>query len=68
VWQTAWDSDGDGQEFTAAAEAAMADLAGAHAVLPGGDVVGGLPAPVLVVVASDDETLTQVRQGLGVGQ
>jgi hypothetical protein len=68
VWQTAWDSDGDGQEFTAAAEAAMADLAGAHAVVPGGDVVGGLPAPVLVVVASDDETLTQVRQGLGVGE
>jgi hypothetical protein len=68
VWQTAWDSDGDGQEFASAAEAAMADLSGAHTVVLGGDVVGGLPAPVLVLIASDDATLAQLQQGLGLGE
>jgi hypothetical protein len=68
VWQTAWDSDGDGQEFASAAEAAMADLSGAHTVVPGGDVVGGLQSPVLVVIASNAETLAQVQEGVGLGE
>ena len=37
VWQTAWDSDADADEFASAADAAMADLPGAHVVLRGAD-------------------------------
>jgi hypothetical protein len=44
----------------------MQDLAGAHAVFDA-DVAGGLPAPVLVLVASDTDTLASVQAALGVG-
>ena len=67
VWQTAWDSGSDADEFSAAVDSAMSGLDGAHAVLPGADIAGGLDAPVLVLVASSDDTLQQVEQALGVG-
>jgi hypothetical protein len=67
VWQTDWDSPEDADEFAAAAEAAMADLDSRHAVLRGADIAGGLAAPVLLVIASDQATLDQVGQALGVG-
>jgi hypothetical protein len=65
VWQTAWDSAKDANQFTDAAEDAMADLPGANAVLQS-DIVGGMPAPVLVLVASDADTLASVEAALGV--
>ncbi len=67
VWQTAWDSGSDADEFSPAVDAAMSDLEGAHAVLPGADIAGGLDNPVLVVVASSSDTLQQVEGALGVG-
>jgi hypothetical protein len=67
VWQAAWDSEVDADEFTAAADAAMADLGGSHAVLRGADIVGGLPSPVLVVVASDDKALQLIRDTFAAG-
>ena len=66
VWQTAWDTAADAEEFTAAANAAMADLPGAHAVSAANIADGDLTEPVLVFVADGDETLAQVREGLGV--
>jgi hypothetical protein len=44
----------------------MEDLAGAHAVLDA-DIAGGLQAPVLVLVASEADTLASVQAALGVG-
>jgi hypothetical protein len=44
----------------------MEDLAGAHFVL-GADIAGGLQAPVLVLVASDADTLGSIQAALGVG-
>ena len=67
VWQTTWDSSDDADQFSAAADAAMSDLDGAHAVLPGTDIAGGLDAPVLVLVASSPDTLQQVETALNVG-
>ena len=63
VWQTAWDSGDDADEFSAAADAAMSDLDGAHAVLPGADIAGGLDAPVLVLVASSARHPAAGRDG-----
>ena len=65
VWQTAWDSGSDADEFSAAADSVLSDLDGAHAVLPGADIAGGLDAPVLVLLASSDDTLQQVAGGAG---
>ena len=65
VWQTAWDGPDDATQFADAAVAAMADLAGANVVLAR-DIVGGTPAPVLVLVASDADTLASVQASLGV--
>jgi hypothetical protein len=65
VWQTTWDSPDDVGQFIDAANAAMADLPAAHAVFPA-DVVGGLPAPALVIIASDPGTLGAVQAALGV--
>lgn len=65
VWQTAWDSQRDADEFRDAARAAMKDLAGGHAVL-GRDISGGSAPSVLVLVASDDPTLDLLRARLGV--
>lgn len=66
VWQTAWDTAQDATEFSTAADAVMADLPGAHAVVAS-SVAGDLQSPELVLVASDDATLSQVRTALGVG-
>ncbi len=67
VWQTAWDSRGDADEFSSTVSAAIDDIDGAYAVLPRTDIVGDLRAPVLVVVASDGDTLGAVASALGVG-
>jgi hypothetical protein len=66
VWQTAWDSGDDAQQFVDAA--GLGSAAGVHAVLPGADVTGGQSAPVLVLVASDDSTLATVQDALGVSE
>ncbi len=68
IWQTAWDTPTDAEEFSGMADQAMADLPGAHAVLLGADLTGtGLPSPSLVIVASDQSVLDGilVRAGLG---
>ena len=67
VWQTAWDSDTDADEFTSAADAAMADLPAAHVVLRGADLAGGVPSPSLVIVASDQGVLDAIIAGTGLG-
>jgi hypothetical protein len=64
VWQTDWDTKKDAQEFRKAARSAMKDLDGAHEAT-GGDVVGGLSSPVLVLVADSEGTLEAVRTALG---
>jgi hypothetical protein len=66
VWQTAWDSEDDAQQF--AESAGLASAAGVHTVLPGMDVTDGQNAPVLVLVASDDATLAAVEDALGVAE
>jgi hypothetical protein len=66
VWQTAWDSGDDAQQFVDAA--GLDGTAGTHAVLPGVDITGGQDAPVLVLVASDEATLTAVQDALGVAE
>ncbi|MET0772734.1 MAG: PASTA domain-containing protein [Candidatus Limnocylindrales bacterium] len=66
VWQTAWDEADDAQQFADAA--GLGSAAGVHAVLPGVDVTGDQDAPVLVLVASDDATLTAVQDALGVAE
>jgi hypothetical protein len=67
VWQTAWDSDADADEFSGMAEQAMADLPGAHVVLRGADLAGGLASPALVVIASDQAVLDTFLAGSGLG-
>jgi hypothetical protein len=64
VWQTAWDSDEDAQQFVDAA--GLGSVAGVHTVLPGADITGEQSSPVLVLVASDDATLAAVQDALGV--
>jgi len=44
----------------------MADLPGAHAVLPA-DVSSGISDPALVLITSDPGTLAGVQAALGVG-
>jgi len=63
VWQTAWDSATDADEFSAATEAAMDDLPFPHEVAAWA-VASGLDAPVQILVASDAETLEEVRAAL----
>ncbi|MBA3796701.1 MAG: hypothetical protein H0X20_05680, partial [Chloroflexi bacterium] len=63
VWQTAWDSAPDADGFSAATEAAMDDLRFPHKV-EASAVASGLDAPVLVLVASDEGTLEDVRAAL----
>ncbi|MBA3852495.1 MAG: hypothetical protein H0X59_09055 [Chloroflexi bacterium] len=65
VWQTAWDSDADAGEFSAAAEAAMDDLAFPHQI-DASSAVTGLDDPMLVLVASDAAILETVRAALPV--
>ncbi len=65
VWQTKWDTSEDVGQFIKAANAAVADLSGAHAVVQA-DVSGGLSDPALVLLASDDASLSQVAAALGV--
>ena len=66
VWQTAWDSPEDVGQFIEAANATVADLPGAHAVLAA-DVVGGLPNPAVALITSDPGTLAAVQAALGLG-
>ena len=66
VWQTAWDSEDDAQQFVDAA--GLGSVAGVHTVLPGADVTGAQDAPVLVLVAKDDATLAAVEDALGVSE
>jgi hypothetical protein len=63
VWQTAWDSATDADEFSAATEAAMDDLPFPHEVAAWA-VASGVDAPVQILVASDAETLEEVRAAL----
>jgi hypothetical protein len=65
VWQTAWDSRADADEFAAAAKDVLKGLPGAGAAIAGGDVAGGTPHPVAVVVADSSETRAGVRAALG---
>jgi beta-lactam-binding protein with PASTA domain len=66
VWQTAWDSADDAQEFVDTAS--LDSVRGVHAVLPGSDLTGKQDAPVLVLLASDDATLGAVEDALGVSE
>ncbi len=66
VWQTKWDKAGDVGEFVSAADAAVADLPGAHAVLEA-DVSSGASNPALVLLTSDDAVLASVAEALGLG-
>jgi beta-lactam-binding protein with PASTA domain len=67
VWQTAWDSETDADEFAGMADQAMADLPGAHVVLRGADLVGGLSSTALVIVASDGSVIDAILAGSGLG-
>ncbi len=66
VWQTKWDTAGDISQFVDAANAAVADLPGAHAVLEA-DVSSGASNPVLVLLTSDEASLAHVAEALGLG-
>jgi hypothetical protein len=66
IWQTAWDSPDDTSQFVDAANAAIADLPGAHAIVAT-DVVGGLPNPAVALITSDPGTLAAVQAALGIG-
>jgi hypothetical protein len=63
VWQTAWDSGADAQEFSSAASAVMSDLPGVNAVL-GTSIAGAVGEPVLVLIGSDQATLDELRASL----
>ncbi|MEO7117587.1 MAG: hypothetical protein ABIZ34_01300 [Candidatus Limnocylindrales bacterium] len=60
AWQTDWDLTSDADEFIAAADAAMADLAFAHHA-DKSSVVGELASPVVVYIASDQATLDALQ-------
>jgi beta-lactam-binding protein with PASTA domain len=64
VWQTKWDSPEDVGQFVEAANAAIADLPGAHAVIAA-DVSTGISDPALVLLTSDPNTLANVKAALG---
>jgi hypothetical protein len=64
VWQTRWDSANDIAQFVSAADAAIADLPGAHVVLEA-DVSAGASNPVLVLLTSDELALTDIADALG---
>jgi hypothetical protein len=66
VWQTAWDTATDADEFATTADSVMADLPGAHEVVRA-SIAGALNAPVLVVMAGDQQTLDTVKQALPSG-
>jgi len=65
VWQTKWDSQQDVEQFANAANAVIADLDGAGLVASA-DVSSGVSNPVLVLIASSDDTLASVAGALGV--
>ena len=66
VWQTAWDTATDADEFDTTADSVMADLPGAHEVVKT-SIAGALGAPVLVVMAGDQQTLDTVKLALPSG-
>ena len=65
VWQTKWDSSDDVAQFEKAANQAIADLPGAHAVVTE-DVSSGVSNPVLVLLTGSQDTLDAVAASLGV--
>jgi hypothetical protein len=66
VWQTAWDSQADADEFLAAAKPVLKGLDAASAALPAIDVAGGVPHPVLVLVTDSAGTRAMLRAALGI--
>ncbi len=76
VWQTAWDTEVDRTEFIEAATRALADLPGVVSVSAedvtstgvdaGAGAAAGLPAPAVLVIASDAATHELVAAALGV--
>jgi hypothetical protein len=66
VWQTDWDTPDDADQFATAASSVMADLPGAHEAIKA-SIAGALGAPVLVVVASDQQVLNTVKLALPSG-
>jgi hypothetical protein len=66
VWQTAWDTATDADEFAATADSVMTDLPGAHDVVKA-SIAGSLAAPVLVIVTGDQQTLDLVKLALPSG-
>jgi hypothetical protein len=64
VWQTKWDTAQDVDQFANAANAVIAGLPGAHAVLAD-DVSSGVSNPTLVLLTSSGETLAAVTEALG---
>ncbi len=64
VWQTKWDTPDDIGQFVKAANAAVADLPGAHVVLEA-DASSGASNPALVLLTSDEGTLAAVGESLG---
>jgi hypothetical protein len=66
VWQTKWDSSEDVGQFVQAANSAIADLPGAHAVIEA-DASSGIADPALVLITSDADTMAEVQASLGVG-
>lgn len=66
VWQTAWDSVADAEEFAVAARAAFEDLPYDVAIDADTDVTTGeLAYPVLATIASDRGTRAALRAALG---
>ena len=65
VWQTKWDTPEDIDQFVRAANQAIADLPGAHAVVAD-DVSSGVSNPVLVLLTGSQDTLTTTAESLGV--
>jgi hypothetical protein len=65
VWQTKWDTADDIDQFVRAANQAIADLPGAHAVVAD-DVSSGVSNPVLVLLTGSQDTLTATAASLGV--
>jgi hypothetical protein len=63
VWQTTWDTEQDAAEFSAAVP--FDSLPGPTSV-GGTSIAGDLPFPVLVLSASDPQTLDAVKAALGV--
>lgn len=65
AWQTAWDTPDDASESVSTAVSTMQDLPGAWEVLEADLTGDGLPSPVLVLIADDQETLEALIDASG---